>query len=140
MIENSHDWKIHKILNETKRVYILPARGNDKLYTQLELYVDLITQKKDIKVIRAEDVKKAVDILKQKPKPVPDFDVIDMLERTHRHERFNDYLVRSEPKVILNTTSMDTPFWKEREAWLGVNDCFIVVPENEEDDSTCVTE
>ena len=133
MIENSHDWKIHKILDEAKRVYILPARGNDKLYTQLELYVDLLTQKKDIKVIRAEDVKKAVDILRQKPKPVPDFDVIDMLARTHRYELFNDYLMRTEPKVIFNTTNMDAPFWKEREAWLAVNDGFIVVPKDEED-------
>lgn len=133
MIENSHDWKIHKILDETKRVYILPARGNCKLHTQLELYVDLLTQKKDIKVIRAEDVKNAIDILRQKPKPVPDFDVIDILERTHRHELFNDYLVRSESKVMLNTTNMDTPFWKEREVWLAVNDGFIVVPKNKED-------
>ena len=52
---NSHEWKIHRILDETKRVYILPARGNSKLYNQLELYADLFTQKKDIKVIRAED-------------------------------------------------------------------------------------
>ena len=127
---NSREWKIHKILDETKRVYILPARANGKLYNQLELYADLFTQKKDISVIRASDVEKAIDILKQKPKPVPYFDVMDMLERTHRYELFNDYLVKSEPKVILNTTTMDNPFWNEWRTCFGINDCFIVKESN----------
>lgn len=136
---NAHDWKIHKILDETKRVYIYPARGNDKFYAQLELYAELMTQNKEVRVIRAKDVKDIIDILKQKPKPVPDFDVIDALERTHRYELFNDYVVKSEPKVILNTTSMDTSFWKEQMEWFAMNDCFIVTPEIEEG-TECETE
>lgn len=55
---NSHEWKIHKILEEAKRVYICPARGNNKVYTQLEMYVDLMAKNRDVKVIRAEDLKK----------------------------------------------------------------------------------
>ena len=134
MIENKYDWKIHKILDEAKRVYICPARGNGKLYTQLELYADLFTnKKKDISVIRAEDIEKAIDIFRQKAEAVPDFDVIDALERTHRYELFNDYLVRSEPKIIFNTTIIETPFWKERTDWLSLYDGFIVTPEKNED-------
>ena len=131
---NNHEWMIHKILDETKRVYICPARGNCKPYTQLEIYADLVTRNKDVKVIRVEDVKKVADILRQKPTPVPDFDVMDMLERTHRYELFNDYVVKSEPKVILNSSIMDTPFWNEWKVWFGLNDCFIVTPDNEEDE------
>ena len=60
IILNKYDWKIHKILDEAKRVYILPARGNDKLYNQLELYVDLMTKNRDIKIIRVEDIEKFI--------------------------------------------------------------------------------
>lgn len=86
----SNDWKIHKILDEAKRVYIYPARGNNKHYTQLELYADLMAQNKNIRVIRAEDVKKAVDKLKSEP--VLDYDLVDIFEETHRHRLFGDYL------------------------------------------------
>lgn len=55
---NNHEWKIHKIIDEAKRVYICPARGSSKSYTQLELYAELMAQNKEIKVIRAADVKK----------------------------------------------------------------------------------
>lgn len=61
IIRNKYDWKIHKILDETKRIYVYPARGNGKFYAQLELYADLIAQNKDIKVIRADDVKKVIN-------------------------------------------------------------------------------
>lgn len=84
MIENKYDWKIHKILDEAKRVYILPARGNDKLYNQLELYTDLTTKKRDIRIIRAEDVETAIKLLSKKPSWYDAFGV-------HLHERFNDY-------------------------------------------------
>lgn len=59
---NSHEWKIHKILDEAKRVYIRPARGSGKIYTQLELYAELMAQNKDVKVIRAWDIKKAFNL------------------------------------------------------------------------------
>lgn len=85
---NHHDWKIHKILDETKRVYILPARGNDKLYTQLELYSELMTQNKEITIIRAEDVKKAVD----KFRSISDFDLEFMLEKRAKYESYWNYL------------------------------------------------
>lgn len=55
---NHHDWKIHKILDEAKRVYICPARGNDKLYTQLELYSELMAQNKEIVLVRSADIPK----------------------------------------------------------------------------------
>lgn len=67
MFETSRDWNIHKKLGETRRVYVMPARANDKTYTQLELYSELMTQNKEVKVIRAEDIRKAVELLKRDP-------------------------------------------------------------------------
>ena len=58
MIENSHDWKIHKILSEAKGVYIYPARGNCKVRTQLELYAELMDQGKEITFVRSADLPK----------------------------------------------------------------------------------
>lgn len=84
MIENHHDWKIHKILDEAKRVYIYPARGSDKPYNQLELYADLMTQSRDIRIIRATDVEKAIKLLSEQPSW---YDLFD----THLYELFNDY-------------------------------------------------
>lgn len=55
---NPHEWKIHRILSEAKRVYICPARGNNKLYTQLELYTELIDQGKEIIFMRKKDLPK----------------------------------------------------------------------------------
>lgn len=86
---NSHDWKIHKILDEAKRVYILPARGNDKFYSQLELYADLMTKNRDIRIIRATDVETAIKLLSKQPHWYDAFDV-------HLHERFNDYYLNRE--------------------------------------------
>lgn len=40
---NHRDWKIHKRLIEATTVYIWPARGNSKPYTQLELYAELFS-------------------------------------------------------------------------------------------------
>lgn len=77
MIETSRDWNIHKKLDETRRVYVIPARANDKTYTQLELYSELMAQNKEIKVIRAEDIRKAVELLKPKTEPDPYFEWLD---------------------------------------------------------------
>lgn len=95
MIETSRDWNIHKKLDETRRIYVMPARANDKTYTQLELYKELTAQGKDVKVIRAEDIRKAVELLKPKTEPVPDFDFIEWLERSDRAEAFGNYLHES---------------------------------------------
>ena len=84
MIENKYDWKIHKILSEANTVYTCPARGSDKVYTQLELYVDLMTTNRDIKIIRATDVETAIKMLSRQPSWYGTFGV-------HIHERFNDY-------------------------------------------------
>lgn len=88
---NKYDWKIHKILDETKRVYVYPARGSAKTYTQLEIYADLMAQNKDIKVIRAEDVKKTGP-WKPKPEPVLDYDLVDRHYHHLRYTMFGDYM------------------------------------------------
>lgn len=41
-IESGLDWKIHKKLNDVQTLYICPARGSDKIYTQLEIYARLL--------------------------------------------------------------------------------------------------
>lgn len=89
VIRNKYDWKIHKILDETKRVYIYPARGNNKPYTQLELYADLVTKKRDLRIIRATDIETAIKLLSKKPSWYDAFSV-------HLHERFNDYYFKGD--------------------------------------------
>ena len=87
MIETSRDWNIHKKLDETRRVYVCPARANAKTYTQLELYSELMAQNKEVKVIRAEDIRKAVDALKREPTPDPTYEIW-----TNRDSELHRYL------------------------------------------------
>lgn len=89
-MESYLDWKIHKKLDEARRVYICPARHNDKTYTQLELYAELMAQNKDIRIIRASDVKEAIN--KLKTEPVLDYDLEFELNRSHRYQLFGDWL------------------------------------------------
>ena len=53
----------------------MPARANDKTYTQLELYSELMAQNKEIKVIRASDIRKAGEALKRDPTPDPTYEI-----------------------------------------------------------------
>lgn len=55
---NHHDWKIHKILDEAKRVYICPARGNGKPERTLRMYKELLEEGKEIVVVRSADISK----------------------------------------------------------------------------------
>ena len=87
MIETSRDWNIHKKLDETRRVYVMPARANNKTYAQLELYSELMAQNKEIKVIRAEDIRKAVELLKRDPTPDPAYELW-----TNRDSELHRYL------------------------------------------------
>lgn len=87
MFVNHYDWKIHRILDKDRTIYICPARGCGHTYTQLELYAELMTQNKNVKVIRVEDVEKAIDRFKS----VPDFDLEFVLERQAKYGMFVDY-------------------------------------------------
>ena len=58
MIENSHDWKIHKILDEAKKVYICPARGNGKSERTLRMYKELLEEGKEVVITRLADISK----------------------------------------------------------------------------------
>lgn len=142
MIENYHDWKIHKILDEAKRVYICPARGSNKTYTQLELYADLMAQNKDIKVVRAEDVKKVVgfkDIITDKDlyfNTVSPWrrDALDKYFEEEMKKWLGDYRMEWEPKIIYDSTVVDDAPWRNWQLWNAVCDAFIVRPEIEEED------
>lgn len=48
IIRNHHDWKIHKILDEARRVYICPARGNCKPERTLRMYKELLEEGKKL--------------------------------------------------------------------------------------------
>lgn len=146
MNENKYDWKIHKILDEAKRVYICPARGNCKLYNQLELYVDLLAQNKDVKVIRAGDVKKAVtlkDVIIDKDlyfNTVSPWrrDALDKYFEEEMKKWLGDYKMDWKPKIAYDSTVVDDAPWRYWQLWNAMYDGFIVRPEIEEDE--CVTE
>lgn len=142
MIENHHDWKIHKILDETKRVYILPARGNDKTYTQLEMYVDLMTKNRDIKVIRAEDIKRTdgfKDMILDKDlyfNTVSPWrrDALDKYFEDAMKKYLGDYRMTWEPKIVYDSTVVDDAPWRYWQLWNAMYDGFIVRPETVEED------
>jgi hypothetical protein len=54
-----------------------------------------MTQNKNVKVIRVEDVEKAVDRFKS----VPDFDLEFALERQAKYEAFADYIHENWKKI-----------------------------------------
>lgn len=136
---NHYDWKIHKRLDEAKRVYIYPARGNNKVYTQLELYAELMAQNKDIKIIRAEDVKKAVDFsealidkdLYYHHEPPWLKDALDKYFEEEMHKHLQEDRRHWKPKIITDTTVVNPAFWEEWNTWHALYDGFIVVPEEE---------
>lgn len=132
IIRNKYDWKIHKILDEAKRVYICPARGNGKLYNQLELYVDLMSKNRDIKIIRANDIKTAVNKFKYIPDAVLDKDFCDSerewVDRMVAHcfeTEMKEYLQKQrenwEPKIVLDTWPKDNAFHTELMLWASLN-------------------
>lgn len=55
---NHHDWKIHKILDENKRIYICPARGNGKPERTLRIYKELLEEGKEVVITRLADISK----------------------------------------------------------------------------------
>lgn len=127
MIETSRDWNIHKKLDETRRVYVMPARANDKTYTQLELYSELMAQNKEIKVIRAEDIRKAVELLKPKTEPDPYIELWRELDaRYARLDAFIDYFYEKETSKTWEPSlypaiwayDEDNGFYKEQMNWL----------------------
>lgn len=142
MIENNHDWKIHKILDETKRIYVYPARGNGKLYNQLELYVDLMTKNRDVKVIRADDVKKAVTLKYAITDKDLYFNTVspwrrDALDKYFEDEMkkwLGDYRMEWKPKIIYDSTVVDDAPWRYWQLWNAMHDGFIVRPETVEED------
>lgn len=124
MFETSRDWKIRKKLDETRRVYVMPARANDKTYTQLELYSELMTQNKEIKVIRAEDIRKAVELLKRDPTPEPAYEIwTNRYSDLHRYvDELYEEMMQESFKPIVRYDSWgyieDSYFREEQMLWL----------------------
>ena len=84
------EWVIYKKLIDAgglgDTVYIVPARANNKVHTQLELYKELFAKGKEIKVVRLEDQQR----VRTKPAPVPDFDLF-----TPEHKKLVDEFIDS---------------------------------------------
>ena len=118
MIETSRDWNIRKKLDETRRVYVMPARSNDKTYTQLELYSELRAQNKEIKVIRAEDIRKAVETLKRDPTPDPTYEIwTNRDSELHRYlDELYEEMMQESFEILVHDE--DSYFHKEQMHWL----------------------
>lgn len=78
------DWSIHKKLKEVNRVYIIPARGQNKM-SQLELYATLMNEGRDVKIIRANDIPKL-------DKNSWSMRALALLEQEQRAERFGHWV------------------------------------------------
>lgn len=102
---NKHDWKIHKILDETRRVYVCPARGTNKVQTQLELYAELMDQGKEITFVRSKDLPKK-DPFKVY-KELLDMDLICNREPPWLQDYFDKYFEEEMKKYLK----------KDRENW-----------------------
>lgn len=99
------EWVIYKKLIEAgglgDTVYIVPARANNKVYTQLELYKELFAKGKEIKVVRLEDLQR----VRTKPAPVLDLDVLDA-ERLRRANQIIDS-IREAQTLLKNKLAYD---------------------------------
>lgn len=141
---NHHDWKIHKILDETKRVYICPARGNDKLYTQLELYSELMAQNKEIIFVRSADLPKKYSWKGRRALLNLDKDLICNSEYPWMQDAIDKYIEEEmykhlrkdvenwRPKVYLDTSLINPSDWYNKQLTImdSVLGSFIVAPEN----------
>ena len=132
MIENNHDWKIHKILDETRRVYVYPARGNNKVQTQLELYAELMEQGKEVMVLRSADLPKK-DPFKIHHElldmhlicNIEPYWLQDAIDK-HFEEEMKKYLKKDrenwKPKVYMSTSLLHGDWYNKR---LGVMDSVL---------------
>lgn len=114
---NYYDWKIHKRLDEARRVYVHQARGNNKVQTQLELYAELMDQGNQITFVRSADLPKK-DPFKIY-KELLDMDMLCNREPSWLQDAFDKYFEEEmkkylkedretwKPKVYLDTTVAD---------------------------------
>lgn len=103
MIETSRDWNIRKKLDETRRVYVMPARA------------------KEIKVIRAEDIRKAVEALKRDPTPDPTYEIwTNRDSELHRYldELYEEMMQESFKTIIRCDSWADTDYDLHKMHWL----------------------
>lgn len=119
---NHYDWRIHRKLDEARRVYICPARGNGKLERTREMYEDLLDQGKEITFVRAADLPKK-DPLKIH-KELLDMDLCYHREPSWFEKMIDDYLKKElykhlqvdtemerwKPRIITDTTVVDDAF------------------------------
>ena len=76
MLETYTDWKIHRKLDEARRIYIYPARGSGK--SQIEQLFDLIDSGKDVYVMTKADIPKRIPSMEQIKETILDWDLQDV--------------------------------------------------------------
>ena len=122
MIENNHDWKIHRILDDARKVYICPARGNDKLYTQLELYAELMAQNKEIIFMRKKDLPKK-DLFKVY-KEFLDKDILYNTGHTWLQDAIDRYIEEEMKKSLQEKNEGWTPTVRF-DSWIVDDDLYL---------------
>lgn len=144
VIRNRHDWKIHKILSKAKRVYVCPARGNDKLYTQLELYSELMAQNKENTFVRSTDLPKKDSWKGRRALLNLDKDLIcnseyswmrDAIDKYFEEEMKKTLQEKNEywtPKVYMDTSLINPRDWYTKQLMImdSVLGSFIVASED----------
>lgn len=141
---NHHDWKIHRRLEEARKVYICPARGNCKSERTREMYEDLIKQGKEITFVRSDNLPK-LDPFELKEAFIDKGLVCNneppwlqnALDKYFEEEMRKWLREKNEywtPKVRLDTTVVDDNLWYEWMLWdqLAFGNHFVVKKENEE--------
>lgn len=129
MIENSHDWKIHKILGEAKKVYICPARGNCKPERTLRMYEELHEEGKELVFVRSVDIPKKDSWKGRRGLLDLDMDLICNIESSWLRSTIDKYIEEERkkslqeklecwtPKVRLDSWVIDDSLYFERMLW-----------------------
>lgn len=141
MIENKYDWKIHKILDEAKRVYICHGRGCGKTRWLEEELGRTITEYSP----KSDPVKLDKTTIQKIKEAVIDWDLYSNYGLPELHKRFDEYwesevlnYIRKDieswrPKVYLDTSLLHDDWYNQR-LWVmdSVLGSFIVTSEGDE--------
>ena len=127
MIDNIYNWRIHRKLDEARRVYICPARGNCKPERTREMYEDLLNQGKEITFVRAADFPKKdpfkihEDLLDMDLCSNRESRWLDTVLEKHFEEEMHKYLQKEiegwKPKIIIDTAVPDDSFLYDWKLW-----------------------
>lgn len=140
---NPHEWKIHRLLKEAKRVYILPARGNCKPERTLRMYKELLEEGKEIVLVHSTDLPKKDSWKGRRALLNLDKDLICNSEYSWMRDAIDKYIEEEmkkslqekneywTPKVYMDTSLIKPSDWYNKELTVmdSVLGSFIVARE-----------